>query len=126
MKRPDGALYIQNLDGEKDAEGKVTNYFPSARGYKTARYTLALYIDKKDRTLKKALLFDDEKDPYQMNNLPLEENREIVEELCFKMGRELRAIDDPWYRERILSDMIDYTPIELDYVKDNGVGVIRR
>ncbi|MDE6171712.1 MAG: arylsulfatase, partial [Bacteroides sp.] len=108
MERPAGALYIQNLDGEKDADGKVTTYFPSARGYKTARYTLALYIDKKDRALKKALLFDDEKDPYQMNNLPLGENQEIVAELCREMGRELKAIDDPWYRERILSDMIAY------------------
>ena len=54
------------------------------------------------------LLFDDEKDPYQMNNLPLEENKEIVAELCREMGKELKAIDDPWYKERILSDMIPY------------------
>ena len=58
--------------------------------------------------LKKSLLFDDEKDPYQMNNLPLEENKEIVAELCREMGKELKAIDDPWYKERILSDMIPY------------------
>ena len=58
-------------------------------------------------TLQK-LLFDDEKDPYQMNNLPLEENKEIVAELCREMGKELKAIDDPWYKERILSDMIPY------------------
>ena len=99
---------IQNLDGEKDADGKVQTYFPSSRGYKTARYTLAFYIDKKDHKLKKSLLFDDEKDPYQMNNLPLEENKEIVAELCREMGKELKAIDDPWYKERILSDMIPY------------------
>jgi hypothetical protein len=24
------------------------------------------------------------------------------------MGKELKAIDDPWYKERILSDMIPY------------------
>ena len=53
IERPGGALYIQNLDGDKDADGKVQTYFPSSRGYKTARYTLAFYIDKKDRKLQK-------------------------------------------------------------------------
>ena len=43
-----------------------------------------------------------------MNNLPLEENQEIVKELCTKMGKVLEEIDDPWYKERILSDMIPY------------------
>ena len=38
----------------------------------------------------------------------LEENKEIVAELCREMGKELKAIDDPWYKERILSDMIPY------------------
>ena len=45
LYRPTGALYIQNLDGEKDAEGMVRSYFPSSRGFKSARYTLALYIE---------------------------------------------------------------------------------
>lgn len=106
--RPAGALYIQNLDGEKDADGKVRSYFPSSRGFKSAHYTLALYIDRKNRQLVKSLLFDDEKDPYQMNNLSLEENPEIVKELCAEMDKVLREIDDLWYEERILSDMIPY------------------
>lgn len=76
--RPTGALYIQNLDGEKDAEGMVCSYFPSSRGFKSARYTLALYIDRENHKLVKSLLFDDEKDPYQMTNLALEENQEVV------------------------------------------------
>ena len=56
----------------------------------------------------RSLLFDDEKDPYQLNNLPLEEHKEIVSGLCAEMGKVLKEIDDPWYRERILSDMIPY------------------
>lgn len=68
--RPAGALYIQNLDGEKDKDGLVQSYFPSSRGIKTARYTLALYIDRETKQLKKSLLFDDVNDPYQLNNLP--------------------------------------------------------
>ena len=106
--RPTGALYIQNLDGEKDENGLVTSYFPSSRGIKTHRYTMAFYIDRNTKQLKKSLLFDDEKDPYQMNNLSLEENKEVVKQLCSEMGGMLKEIDDPWYRERILSNMISY------------------
>ena len=32
--RPAGALYIQNVDGNKDEDGKVRSYFPSSRGFK--------------------------------------------------------------------------------------------
>lgn len=108
MVRPTGALYIQNVDGEKDAEGKVQTYFPSARGFKSARYTLALYIDRQTRQLKKSLLFDDVNDPYQLNNLPLDEHPEVVKELCAEMGKVLKEIEDPWYLEGILKDMIPY------------------
>lgn len=106
--RPTGALYIQNLDGEKDDDGLVMSYFPSSRGIKTHRYTLALYIDRDTKQLKKSLLFDDEKDPYQLNNLPLDENRETVKQLCAEMGDMLKEIDDPWYKENILPEMISY------------------
>lgn len=105
--RPEGALYIQNMDGEKDKDGNVISYFPRSRGIKTHKYTLALYIDR-DNKLTKTLLFDDEKDPYQLNNLPLEENKEAVEELLALMGKQLKEINDPWYKEQILSDMIKY------------------
>ena len=106
--RPTGALYIQNLDGEKDENGLVQTYFPSSRGIKTAQYTLALYIDRNTKQLKKSLLFDDLNDPYQLHNLPLEENREVVEQLYREMGTMLKEINDPWYTEKILSDRIPY------------------
>lgn len=105
--RPTSALYLQNLDGKKDSDGKVLSYFPSSRGIKTARYTLALFIDRQKR-LKKTILFDDEKDPYQMRNLSLEENKTIVSKLLKQMGAQLKAIDDPWYKEKILADIIKY------------------
>ena len=84
------------------------SYFPSSRGIKTARYTLALYIDRETKQLKKSLLFDDVNDPYQLNNLPLDENKEVVEQLYREMGAMLKEIDDPWYTEKILSDRIPY------------------
>ena len=108
IARPEGALYFQNLDGDVDNDGKVINYFPHSRGIKTHKYTLALYINRKTKKLEKSLLFDDVNDPYQLHNLPLEENKEIVEQLCTAMGKQLKAIGDPWYSEKILSDMIPY------------------
>lgn len=108
VTRPDAALYIQNLDGEKDENGLVQSYFPSSRGIKTAQYTLAFFIDKKTQKLKKTLFFDDVKDPYQMNNLSLEKNKEVVKGLCKQMGAMLKEIDDPWYENKYLSELIPY------------------
>lgn len=103
-----GALYIKNSDGVRDSLGNVISYFPVSRGIKTARYTMALTIDKKTRQLKSSLLFDDLTDPYQQHNLPLQEYPDIVAELCAAMVPLLKEADDPWYTERILSDLIPY------------------
>lgn len=108
VTRPSGALYIQNLDGEKDKDGKVISYFPKSRGIKTDRYTLAFYIDKKDRKLQRTLLFDDVNDPYQLTNLAPEEYPEVMKELCREMARQLKEIEDPWYTEKILADLLPY------------------
>ena len=43
-----------------------------------------------------------------MNNLSLEENQEVVKDLCAEMGKGLKEIDDPCYKEGILKDMIPY------------------
>ena len=53
-------------------------------------------------------VFDDVKDPYQLHNLSLEENKEVVEQLYREMGAMLKEINDPWYTEKILSDRIPY------------------
>ena len=104
----EGALYIKNVDGDKDADGKVISYFPVARGIKTHRYTMSLTIDRQTKELKEVQLFDDEKDPYQMHNLPWQENKETVAELSRLMVPLLKEADDPWYREKILNDLIPY------------------
>ena len=105
---PSSALYIQNLDGEKDSEGLVRSYFPVSRGIKTQRYTLALYIDRKTKKLTKTLLFDDLNDPYQMNNLSLESDETLKKTLLTELASQLKSINDPWYTDRVLADMIPY------------------
>lgn len=108
VKRPKAALYIQNVDGEKDTDGLVRSYFPSSRGIKTDRYTLAIYIDRNTKKIKRTLLFDDKNDPYQLNNLDVKEHAKIFKELCKQMATLLKEADDPWFRERILSELIPY------------------
>lgn len=108
MKRPEAALYIKNMDGEKDTAGKVISYFPLSRGVKTERYTMALTLDGKNKGLKEILLYDDEKDPYQMNPLDIEQNRDTFQELCKQLAVLLRQAEDPWYTEKILDDHIPY------------------
>lgn len=78
-----------------------------SRGLKTAQYTLSFTISK-DYKLKEMLLFDDEKDPYQINNLPLKGNEKIVKRLCEELGWQLKNINDPWYKEKVLNKLINY------------------
>ncbi len=105
---PKAVLYIRDADGQKNSEKKTISYFPVARGIKTERYTLAITIDKKTNKLQEVLMFDDLKDPYQMNNLSVEKNMKLFQSLCSQMPALLKKANDPWYREKILSDFIPY------------------
>ena len=107
--RPKGALYIKNADGDKNEEGKVISYFPVSRGIITDQYTLTFTIDKKNKTLKETLLFDNVNDPYQLKNLSPEKNKNIVDQLTYEMARLLKQANDPWFKEEILQDRIPYS-----------------
>ncbi len=94
---PKGVLYIRNVDGEKDAEGKVQSYFPVARGLKTDRYTLAITLTR-SLDIKEILLFDDVKDPYQLNSIA---DKKLIRKLAGQMEPLLKKADDPWVKEGI-------------------------
>lgn len=94
---PKGVLYIRNVDGEKDAEGKVQSYFPVARGLKTDRYTLAITLTR-SLDIKEILLFDDVKDPYQLNNIA---DKKLIRKLAGQLEPLLKKADDPWVKEGI-------------------------
>lgn len=107
QKAPEGVLYIRNVDGDKDSEGNVVNYFPVARGLKTNRYTLAITINR-DKSIEEILFFDDKEDPYQMNSLSIEKHKKEFKQLCLQMANQLKEAGDLWYKQRILSDIILY------------------
>ena len=103
-----GVLYIRNVNGDTDKEGIVTSYFPQSRGIKTKDYTLALSINGKNNELTEVLFFNDKEDPYQLNNLTLEDLPEQKEALLAQLGTLLKETNDPWYKDKILSEMIPY------------------
>lgn len=121
---PQSALYIRNMDGEKDENGKVITYFPETRGVKTERFTLALTINKETKELKKTYFFDNRTDPYQLNNLPPDSYPAEMKMLLTELGQKLKNIDDPWYQEQILSDMIPYGKEENKKTKNHPEAIL--
>lgn len=108
ITRPKYGLYIRNINGDINKEGKVNSYFPISRGIKTKDYSLALEIDRKTNKLTKVLFFHDSEDPYQMYNLDPKKHPNIFKELCSSMGKELKRIEDPWAKKKILNEYIPY------------------
>jgi len=106
-KRPASALYIKNVNGTKDENNLVQSYFALARGIKTHHYTLELMVDRNNK-LKATKFFNDDEDPYQMNNLPMDKNNPVVQQLLNEMAYWLKHSDDPWYKQGVLNDWINY------------------
>ncbi len=107
VERPQSALYIRNLNGQKDEDGMVRGIFPGARGVKTGRYSMEISIDRRYR-LKDVMLFDNVEDPYQMVNIDYREHPELFMELCAELQLKLEESNDIWYRENILTAIINH------------------
>jgi len=69
---------------------------------------MAITIDKNTQHVKEVLLFDDVQDPYQQHNLPYEKHRQLFNELCRQMVPLLKEANDPWYKDRMLKELIPY------------------
>ncbi|KHD24711.1 arylsulfatase [Vibrio caribbeanicus] len=104
---PNHALYIRNIDGPRDANNKVSDYFPVSRGIKTERYTLAFEVER-DGELSNVLFFDNLLDPYQRNNLTFNPDNHIERTLVTALAKELVRTDDPWAEEKWLSNLLPY------------------
>ncbi|MBR1630655.1 MAG: sulfatase [Paludibacteraceae bacterium] len=112
--RPQGVLYIRNMDGTKDADGIVQDYFAESRGIRTDRYTLVFSL-KRDGSLKKTWLFDNKRDPYQNTNLPISDHQRLVRRLCQQMLPLLQQADDPWIRQHTFQKLMNSLHINIQY-----------
>lgn len=75
--------------------------FPQARGVQTDRYTMEISVNR-DFSLRSVLLYDNEADPYQMNNIPYKDHPELFSALCEALASKLQEADDIWHRDRIM------------------------
>jgi len=105
--RPKSVLYSRNVNGETDDQGNVISYFPVARGVKTHNFTLEFTIDR-TQNLESTKFFNDNIDPYQLNNIPVEKDDPVVKGLLTELAYWLEKSEDPWHKEKILSDWIPY------------------
>lgn len=101
---PTSALYIRNVNGEKDEHGMIRGFFPVARGLKTDRYSFEISI-KRDKSLNEITIFDDYSDPYQLTNLDYRKNPELFTQLLDMLKYKLQEADDVWYKEQILENL---------------------
>ncbi len=106
-ERPKSALYIRNLNGQKDENGMVRGIFPAARGVKTGRYSMEISIDRKHQ-LRDVMIFDNVEDPYQMVNIDYREHPELFMELCAELQKKLEESNDIWYRNNILTAITNH------------------
>lgn len=81
-KRPTSALYLV-----------CTGPRGGTRGLRTGRYTFTIRPDKDGK--KEILLFDNQKDPYQLNNIA-ESNPKAVRKLTEELNRWLKKTNDTW------------------------------
>ncbi|WOO43015.1 sulfatase [Rubellicoccus peritrichatus] len=78
-------------------------YNNKSKGVRTERYSFQI---GEDRT---QLLFDNEKDPYQMNPIALEDIPKAESDfLLQELGKWLKESNDPWYRELKFKETLQY------------------
>lgn len=96
------------LSGEWSTQSKpgsalFLGYNNRIKGVRTERYSFQVAEDGKQ------LLLDNEKDPYQMRPLKLDDiPKADAGFILAELGRWLKTSNDPWYRERKLEDLIPY------------------
>lgn len=84
----------------------------NARGIYSGRYTLAVKDNKKAGEVKQAYeayMYDNLKDPYQLNKLNLEDRPTESRQLLIELGKLLKEKNDPWYQKKKFKNIIPYS-----------------
>lgn len=96
MKRPTSSLYIHDYPDYQ------------RKGVRTERYTFVIERDV-DGQFQKHVIFDNEKDPYQMNNLEFEDlDEDTLVNLKKELGFWLKKANDLWFQNNVFEDFIIY------------------
>lgn len=80
----------------------------NARGVLTDRYTLVVQKKKTKKAAFISFIYDNEKDPYQLNKIPLEEQSELSKKLLRELAILLKNTNDFWFQKRELKHLIPY------------------
>lgn len=92
-----GHAILENRDGE--IGHALYHHTTISRGFKDDRYTFVIHHEQDNKTLPlEAVLIDDEKDPYQMENIA-EKEPEIVKKFTEKLAGLLEECSDPFAEE---------------------------
>lgn len=102
-----GRNYANGLvSGKYGKQGKPNSTYymgPKSRGFRGERYTYAVSLDGT------YLLFDDIKDPYQMNSIKLEDlSKKTVNKLKTTLGGLIEESDDKWFKSQLVPELITY------------------
>ena len=93
-----------------EGESPMTALFTQMKrkGVRTRKYLFSVSY-KNEEEYGETMLFDIEKDPYQMKNLNLTNipKNELVY-LLTELGKWLKKSNDPWYKRRLYKDFIIY------------------
>ncbi len=97
---------LKSNEGERPKSALFTQ--PARKGVRTHKYMFAIsYGDKENYS--DPVLYDIEKDPYQVNNLSFDSiPSEDLNELRSELGLRLTISKDPWYKMKLYSDFIIY------------------
>ena len=96
IEKPKSSLFIHHYDEYQ------------RKGVRTNKYTFVIEKTAKG-DLKKVMLFDNENDIYQLNNLELDDiPKEDLDFLRVELGKWLKKSNDLWYKQNVFSDFIIY------------------
>ncbi|MBE7640562.1 sulfatase-like hydrolase/transferase [Salegentibacter sp. BLCTC] len=110
----DLSAFIKN-PGKVDAKpGSILLMLKNSRGLQTNRYTLVLTEVKEQQgnlegaKIGEAYIFDNKKDPYQYNKIPLEEKPGLSGKLLKVLAQKLKKANDPWFQDKKYKNLIPY------------------
>lgn len=107
----DGTDYSSFLVGDKPTVKKpesVLLLLGNGRGVQTDRYTLGVEAIKPSKKECISYIYDNLKDPYQLNRLSLDQLPKVSKRLLKDLSKKLKDSNDPWAKQKRYGDLIPY------------------